>query len=243
MLKFLFVFASILSTIYASQTTLTTLKLKDKTVITNCDQELKNFDQRRCYLKEARKPKLNFYFLTAKIVDGSIKKRMSFKDDKRLIVPNYVKCFYKSGQDRGHLLPDASFDYNKTLLKTTYLTSNIVPERPHVNRVLIAKIERKFRKIIDKYKSAYIITGGHYIYINKFKFNPNNKYHLNCGYYPDYIYKIIWYGKNYNKYEAYKITNVKPYKIIKLNQIQFIKLLKENNITIQQSHLNKLKIN
>jgi len=217
---------------------LTKLTLNNVTIKSYCDQVIKDQYQRKCYLFKARKPRFNFYFLKREITNASIKKRFSFKNDKRLKVPNYIKCYYKSGFDRGHLAPDADFDYNLKLIKTTYLSSNIVPEKPYTNRRLISKIERRFRKLINKYNEAYIITGAHYRYQKEFLFNPKNKYHLNCGYYPDYIFKIILIPK-YDIVEAYKITNIKPYKIKKLNSIQTINLLNENKILIENSHFIK----
>jgi len=226
---FLLIFILGFSQIQAKQVK---MQLNNVVVLSNCDQVIKDEYQRKCINFKAKKPNFNFYYITSTIVKGSIKKRLSFKDDKRLKVPNYIKCYYKSHFDRGHLAPDATFDYNISLLRTTYLSSNIVPERPYVNRYLISKIEKEFRKLIIKYGEAYIITGAHYKYQNNYKFNPNNKYHLNCGYYPDYIYKIIYIPK-INKRYTYIITNEKPYKIIKLNVIQNIRFLKENKIIIK----------
>jgi len=168
--------------------------------------------------------------LTKEIIDPKIKKKFSFKNDKRLITSNYIKCYYKSHFDRGHLAPDASFDYNLTLLKTTYLSSNIVPEKPHINRVLIVKIENKFRKLIDEYGEAYILTGAHYTFNDEYKFMPDNKKY-DCGYYPDYIYKVIYIPKN-NYLKGYIITQKGRGKIIELNDKQLQKTLNENKIKL-----------
>jgi endonuclease G len=209
------------------------LILNNVEVMSNCDQVINDPYQRKCINFKARKPRFNFYYLTQKNVDKSIKKRLRFKDDPRMIVQNYIKCYYHSGKDRGHLAPDASFDFDYTVLKTTYLSSNIVPEAPYSNRILISRIEKEFRKLVDKYKEAYVITGAHFIYTNEYKFNPNNKYHLNCGYYPNYIYKIIYIPK-VDLVKLYVITNKKPYKIIKANTVQTIRILRENHIIIRR---------
>ena len=79
----------------------------------------------------------------------SIKKRGSFHYDpdlnKSLQANN--RCFYKSGFDRGHLIPDRWLDFNKSVLNTTYEFTNIVPETPRMNRVIIRKVEKEIDQL------------------------------------------------------------------------------------------------
>jgi len=212
----------------------TTINLRNVEVLANCDQVLINQYQRKCYNYEAKKPLFNFYYLTKDIVNRKMKKRPSFKMDKRIKEDfnNNPKCYKYQHFDRGHLAPDADFDYNKQLLKTTYLMSNIVPERPRNNRVLVAKIETEFRKYINEFGDGYILTGAHYTFEDKYKFNPK----MDCGYYPDYIYKIFWNPKK-NFLIGYKITNTKPFKIIKIKTILIPKFLKDNNIILRKKYI------
>ena len=114
-------------------------------------------------------------------------KRLTFKNDERIRC-NFtsVKSFRKTGFDKGHLAPDASFDFNQEILKSTYLNSNILPEVPYLNRYIISKVERKFREYAIKNKTdVLVITGGY-----NFKYNSKLNFHV-----PQRIFKIIIYKK------------------------------------------------
>ena len=125
------------------------------------------------------------YFID-KNVTKRIKKRLSFKEDKNIPkkFQNNLDCYVKSSFDRGHLAPDADFDYNLSILETTYLTSNIIPETPYLNRVLIAKAERIERKYATNLNGIYVLTGM----IPLKQKLKNNK---NCANIPFIIYKIF----------------------------------------------------
>jgi len=150
------------------------------------------------------------YYLDSR-VNKFYKKRLNFKEDRRIPKEyrNYLKCYYKSGYDRGHLAPDAAFDFNLTILKTTYLTSNIVPEKPRTNRYIISKIEKLIRNIARKNK-IIVITGA--IQSNKKLKNKNY-----CANIPKFIYKLIFIkDKNYYEFlKGYLINN-------KTGEIKFI---------------------
>jgi len=220
-----------LTSVFAQEKQLKFLILDNFKIISNCSQVINDDLQRKCYLYNYKKPKFNFFKIQYSNIDTSIKKRLSFKEDKRIPeeYQNKLKNYVHSGYDRGHLAPDASFDINMTILKTTYLTSNIVPETPRVNRYIISKIEKEERDLVKETKiDVYVLTLANY---KSKKFDKNM-------YIPDYIFILIYY-KYKNNYQsiAYKIPNTFEKistKIInyKVNHMQIIKILKENNIKI-----------
>ena len=156
-----------------------------KDVFFNCDKILKYPNQIRCYNFTFKEPVAALYYIN-KNVTKSIKKRLNFKEDKNIpkSFQNKLSCYVKSGFDRGHLASDADFDYNLTILKTTYFTSNIVPETPYLNRRLIAEAEKTERKFAVKLNGVYVLTG---IIPSLQKLKKNKE----CANIPYLIYKII----------------------------------------------------
>lgn len=167
-----------------------------------CDQVLYNVRQVRCYSYTKKESLFNIYYLDSD-VSKSIKKRMNFREDRRLPkkLHHIMRCYKRNKyhMDRGHLAPDASFDYNKIALKTTYLSSNVIPEYYVTNRISIAKIEGKIRNIAIKYP-VIVITGsyGNIGTIGK----PNEK--IYCPVIPSTVYKIV-YIKVRQRWKFYSI--------------------------------------
>jgi endonuclease G len=79
----------------------------------------------------------------------NITKRPSFFIEKDLPKDYQVSSddYIRSGYDRGHLAPDASFDYNNEDLKIIYTMANIIPQDPNVNREFWSKAEKYEREM------------------------------------------------------------------------------------------------
>ena len=197
---------------------------------TICNQVIHDPYQVKCYSYDRKSPWFNMYFLDSR-VNKSYKKRLSFKEDKRIPkqFQNNLKCYHKNPerQDRGHLMPDASADFNLTILRTTYLTSNIVPEYYRTNRYAISKAENKIRKIATKFNTI-VITGV----LGSQGRLKNNK---NCAVIPNIVYKIVFIYKN-KKWIFYEIfyfkngenkvnTTSKKINLIKFEKAARIKIL------------------
>ena len=186
---------------------ITKLQIKEApelSIYADCDQVIHDPNQVKCYNYKFRESIFNFYYIPKGTADSNnIKKKFSFKVDKR-IPEKYrysLKCYVKSGYDRGHLYPDATADYNETVLKSTFLTTNILPEVPYVNRHVWAKIENIIREYSNT-KDLYVLVGGQFLSKNRLKKSPN------CPGIPDYIYAII-FEKKQNKFEPIIIFRVK----------------------------------
>ena len=63
-------------------------------------------------------------------MNPSIKKRPSFYTEKNLKKKyrSHTRDYTHSGYDRGHLANDASFDYDKKIVRKTYTMANIIPQ-------------------------------------------------------------------------------------------------------------------
>ena len=219
------------------------LKLDNYIIKTHCSQVIRDPYQVKCYNYNVKKPSINLFKINKKFTNEKIEKRLSFKEDKRIPeeYQNKLTCYKYSGFDRGHMAPDRFFDFNLTILKTTYLTSNIIPEYPIVNRVIISKIERLINDKIQKYDTMYVIVIA---FFDKDQYLKND----NCGKIPDKILYIIkaprysWYYlipnlpkeklikkyQDYKNIENYRIHSVKILKILHKHKIYIIKQRFEN---------------
>ncbi len=230
-MKKLILFFSIFFIAFAKPQFLKINDINDSIVImTNiCDQVIHDPYQVKCYSYKRRSPWFNMYYLDSR-VNKSIKKRLSFKEDKRIPkqYQNSLKCYHKNPQkqDRGHLLADANADFNLSILKTTYLTSNIVPEYYKTNRYAIAKAEKLVRNIASKYK-VIVITG---VLGSQGRLKDNN----NCAVIPQIIYKIVFIKENkkWNFLKIYYFENGKNNIHVTFKKIDLIKFKKATKIKI-----------
>ena len=219
-----------------------TFKYKNSFIVVKakCSQVLKDKYQLKCYSYKLHEPKFNFYYLNNFVNKINYRKRYTFEDDKRISFEyqNYVKCYKGSHIDRGHLDSDANMDFNKTILKTTYLTSNIVPEYPYTNRRTIAHYERIEREYAMK-SPEFMITGILTSNIDVSKRLHNNP---NCAVIPKTIFKLYITSNNINgKYifiiqKLVLIKNVnskKDRKVVEISRNDLIKyILLKNNIQV-----------
>ncbi|WP_187648745.1 DNA/RNA non-specific endonuclease [Nitrosophilus labii] len=128
-----------------------------------CDKILhkKAFDI--CYSCKWKTPKMVVYQVDGNLIDSKnlSRKHLRFKPDYQLPTKcrSYSKDYSKTGFDRGHLAPNAVFDYDRKVQKETFLMSNIAPQKPKLNRRLWTKIERFVRLQARKYRKISVITG------------------------------------------------------------------------------------
>ena len=58
---------------------------------------------------------------------------------------SHTRDYTHTAYDRGHLANDASFDYDKKIVRKTYTMANIIPQAPKVNRKTWKKCRIKLR--------------------------------------------------------------------------------------------------
>ena len=100
----------------------------------NCDQILNNGGYfKTCYSYKHKGALFVGYTLDGqKMNEKNIKKRPRFYEDKN--IPKKYRSKHsdythnKFKNDRGHLAPDAAFDYSQKSLNSVYAMSNIIPQ-------------------------------------------------------------------------------------------------------------------
>lgn len=93
------------------------------------------------------------------------------------------KDYNKSGYDRGHMVRSEERTKTKTDNKATFILTNILPQRPDLNRGVWLRLERYCQKLCCKLgKELYIIAGGVF---------HSDKYIKNKIAIPDSCFKII----------------------------------------------------
>ena len=117
----------------------------------------------------------------------------SFRKDPSLNNGITTKDYVRSGYDRGHLAPNHAIStrYGRFAQKDTFLMSNIVPQKPNLNRGVWYQLEKRIaRKWASEYQELWILTGS--VYLD----SKNPQYIKNKIRIPDAFFKIILDEKN-----------------------------------------------
>ncbi len=162
----------------------------------NCNQIIDKEFLVICYDYKLKEAKSVAYTLEGDLVNElNIKDRPSFYQEELIEEEYRAKSddYSGSGYDRGHLAPDASFDWSIESLEATYSLANIIPQVPIVNREMWVKVEQYAR---DK-----AVELGRLDVVNVVKFSIEPKYigddniAISMGY-----YKILYnQDKGYNE--------------------------------------------
>jgi endonuclease G len=123
-----------------------------------------------CYNYELKSATYVSYSVTKELVDfKNIKDRPRFYSEPDLPKPYQVTYsdYTHTGYDRGHMAPDASFDYSQIDLEKIYSMANIIPQDPNVNRYMWSDAENREREITRKYGDVSVLN------IIVFDNNPN----------------------------------------------------------------------
>jgi len=128
-----------------------------------CDFIYSNKIYKSCYDYNYRGTKAVLYTVESNNNNrNNIKKRFGWKYPKGIpkeYLP-YKKAYYKNKQhmDIGHLANDATFDYNKDILRLTYVLGvNGVPQDSSVNRYYWKRVEVYSRNISNIYGSIKVL--------------------------------------------------------------------------------------
>ena len=137
----------------------------------NCDLLLDKEFLQICYDKSKKVAKSVAYTLYGDLVNElNIKERPFFYEEES-IENRYrakVSDYRGSGYDRGHMAPDASFDWSQESLDATYSLANIIPQVPEVNQHRWIKVERYAREVA--------VELGEVDVVNVVKYNTHSKY-------------------------------------------------------------------
>jgi endonuclease G len=150
-------------------------------------------------------PRYVYYSLNKDLISlNNFRKRPRFYTEKnipkkyRVTPSDYINTNY----DRGHMAPDADFDYDKKILLKVYTMANIVPQKPILNQKIWIKVEERERYLTKKYGNLNIVNIIEYKNKNNFlkkmpidKIIERDKKRKN--------YKP-WSKKKYKKYKNYE---------------------------------------
>jgi len=132
-----------------------------KYINSSCDQLIDKSYFQICYNYKLNIATAVGYKLDGDLVDElNIKDRPSFYVEESLPKEEQIEPdnYYNSGYDRGHLAPDAAFDWSYDSLNATYSMANIVPQLAEVNREEWSKVEEHARKMAKKYSEITVVN-------------------------------------------------------------------------------------
>lgn len=173
----------------------------------NCDQIIDKEVFKICYSYKHKGALAVWYELDENLVNkNNIKERPEFYSEKNIPIQYRTKSqdYINSGFDRGHLAPDANFDYDIKAQAKTYTMASIVPQCPTLNRKTWIKAEKYERFVASKLKAVTIINLVDYSKSTT-QIGKNN---LSV---PNTFYKIIFNNdKNFKKCFKYENIEINP---------------------------------
>ncbi len=175
--------------------------------LNTCDQIIDKQVFKICYSYKYKGALAVWYELDGNLINkNNIKNRPDFYSEKNIPIQYRAKSqdYINSGFDRGHLAPDANFDYDLKTQVKTYSMANIVPQYPTLNRKAWIKAEKYERLIASKLKTITVINLIDYS--KSTQQIGNNKLSV-----PNTFYKIIFNDeKNFKKCFKYENIEINP---------------------------------
>lgn len=93
---------------------------------------------------------------------GQVDRQNDFKPDSEL-PSNFYRVkpqdYRNSGYDKGHIVPSSDRSRTKTDNSATFLTTNIIPQSPELNREVWREFEGYCRDLVKQGKELYIVAG------------------------------------------------------------------------------------
>ncbi|MCP4580303.1 MAG: DNA/RNA non-specific endonuclease [candidate division Zixibacteria bacterium] len=105
-----------------------------------------------------------------------------------------VSSDYKgSDYDKGHLIPACDFCWNDNAKTMTFLYTNISPQTPSLNRVVLRQLESQIRKMLrnSEVEDIWVITGNLFMTCDSIATIPINWIGDNNIAIPTHIFKVI----------------------------------------------------
>ena len=127
----------------------------------NCSQIIDNEFIVMCYDYKKKAVQAVSYTLSGDLMnETNIDKRPSFYVEKELLSKDRISTtdYTNSGYDKGHMAPDAAFDWSEESLDAVYTLANIIPQAPQVNRRSWAKLERYVRDKAEELGELNIVN-------------------------------------------------------------------------------------
>ena len=143
-----------------------------------------------------------FYHLTANMINGSYERTNDFRKDSKVKSGSATKSdYYKSGYNRGHLVPAGDMKITIFSMSESFLFSNISPQKFSFNYGGWLKLENQVRSWVLSEGEMYVVTGPIFT-------NPIESIGSNSVTVPRYFYKIV-YSKSHDKMIGLVMPNQK----------------------------------
>lgn len=126
------------------------------------------------------------------VVNANFKRPYFVQDNKVSTNSADWRNYKRSGYDKGHLCPAADREFNRKAYESTFLTSNISPQKHEFNSGIWNRLEEKIRYWAIKYDGIYVVTAG--VLSSNLKTIGEEKVAV-----PNYFYKIVL-DENHGKY-------------------------------------------
>ena len=144
-----------------------------------------------------------FYTLEPQFYIGDARRKSSFRmDDSVSTVTAGNNDYYKSGYDRGHLIPANCMSFSQKGMDETFYYSNISPQFPAFNRGIWKSLESRVMDWTGAESRLYVVTGP--IFIDNLGTIGPNEVTV-----PGYFYKVIYDPTGDEKMIAFLIPNAK----------------------------------
>jgi endonuclease G len=161
-----------------------------------CDQILDKVFLVICYDYQLKVARAVSYTLAGDLVyELNIQDRPNFYVEGSIDAPYRATLadYRGSGYDRGHLAPDASFDWSQESLDATYSLANIIPQVPVVNQQMWVDAEN--------YERSKAFDLGELHVLNLIRYKESNNTTIGEG---NITVSIGYYKILYNQDEAYE---------------------------------------
>lgn len=165
----------------------------------DCSLLMDKFYYTNCYDFNLKATRAVAYKIEARMLNKKhIKKRPKFIEDTNIPKKyrTYWQDYIKSGYTRGHTIPNQSMNATSKAQLSTFLMSNITPQKEKINTILWNEIEQRERYLAKKYNEAEIL--------NLVLYEKEPKRIKNQIAIPSFYVKII---KTKDYAECYKVPN------------------------------------
>lgn len=119
-----------------------------------------------CFDQQRKVPEWVTYRLTREDLAGTAVERTDdFRPDPDLAPGERSELvdYRSSGYDRGHMAPAADFKRSQVAMSSTFLLSNMAPQRPNLNRGIWARLEDQVRQLAQAHGRIWVFTGALYL--------------------------------------------------------------------------------
>lgn len=128
------------------------------------------------------------YLLTTPNRSSKLRReKWAFKADTALPKPRATSSDYvNSGYQRGHMCPAADMASSKTLMKSTFVMSNVAPQSPTLNMGQWKRIEARHRQYVAVHGACSVRVGSLFLLDSKSRIGRHSLA------VPSHFIRIIW---------------------------------------------------